>query len=164
MLSGINFQGSWKSVFNSTFTKQEPFYDINQEKITGRVNMMFQRGPFAYSAVADIGCYLLELPYGSRQNRDPLNEDSVTMILALPQKGLKIYHALDKINIYGMERIFGELKRAKEEYEEDEVEVHLPRFEIETSVNLNDALQNVCNLHFSLIQKLFFKIFQYFFS
>ena len=50
------------NVFNSTFTKREPFYNENGVE-SGEVNMMFQRGPLAYAAVADLGCHVLELPY-----------------------------------------------------------------------------------------------------
>ena len=49
MLSGIYFQGEWKSPFNSTFTQIESFYDHNQVEI-GKVQMMFQRGAFPYAA------------------------------------------------------------------------------------------------------------------
>lgn len=49
MLSGIFFQGEWRSPFNSTFTQTETFFNHNQEE-TGKVQMMFQRGAFPYAA------------------------------------------------------------------------------------------------------------------
>lgn len=118
--------------------------------------MMFQRGVFAYTAIQDIGAYILELPYGSGQksgnrnsgtgNSDPNSdvfEDRVSMIVVLPKKGQQLYETIDNVNKYGMERLFKELRKVKEEYEDDEVEVHLPRFETTTSLNLVEALQNV---------------------
>lgn len=112
--------------------------------------MMFQLGTFAYTAVQDIGAYILELPYGARQqttnrNDDPTgyNLDRIVMIVVLPKKGQPLFETINNINKFGMERIFKELKKAKEEYEDEEIEVHLPKFETETSINLVEALQNV---------------------
>lgn len=112
--------------------------------------MMFNRGPFAYTAIQDIGAYILELPYASKsqtsnRNDDPsnFNSDRISMIVVLPKRGLELFATIDNINKYGMERIFKELKKVKEEFDEDEVEVHLPKFEIETSINLVESLQNV---------------------
>lgn len=67
------------------------------------------------------------------------------MIVILPKKGLELFETIDNINKFGLDRLFRELKKVKEEYDDDEVEVHLPRFEIETSINLVEALQNVSN-------------------
>ncbi|XP_070491968.1 serine protease inhibitor 77Ba-like [Chironomus tepperi] len=143
LLSGINFQGNWKSVFNTSFTKQEPFKDYEDKKVIGNVNMMFQRGPFPFAAIRDLGSYFIELPYGNNGGPDQGNDDRISMILALPRKGLKLDDAIDKIYQFGFEKVLLELKRAKEEYEDDEVEVHIPRFEVETSINLVPNLQEL---------------------
>jgi serine protease inhibitor len=132
-----------------------PFFDYKQERQLGQVRMMFQRGNFAYTAIQEIGAYILELPYATSQssvnrnsggNSDPSSivyEDRVSMIVVLPKKGQEIFTTIDKVNTYGMEKLFKELKKVKEEYEDDEVEVFLPRFEMETSLNLVEALENV---------------------
>lgn len=67
------------------------------------------------------------------------------MIVILPKRGLELFETIDNINKFGLDRLFRELKKVKEEYDDDKVEVHLPRFEIETSINLVEALQNVSN-------------------
>lgn len=113
--------------------------------------MMFNRGPFAYTAIQDIGAYILELPYASisQQTTNKNDEsstyylDRIAMIVLLPKRGLELFQLIDNVNKYGMERLFKELKKVKEEYDDDEVEVHLPKFEIETSINLVESLQNV---------------------
>lgn len=154
-MAGVHFKGSWKNVFNSTFTKNEPFYDINQERVTGRVNMMFQRGPFAYAANQNLGCYLLELPYGvdreyaERNNLPEGSEDRISMIVVLPKRGLSLVEAIDNVNKYGIKSLLVELKKAKEEFEDEEVEVHIPRFELDTSLNLKDTLQDVRKFFFT---------------
>lgn len=150
MLSGVHFKGNWKHVFNTSSTRRTSFYDYKQERAIGEVNMMFQRGPFAYTAIQDIGAYILELPYASKSQTSNRNDDSasntsdrISMIVVLPKRGLELFETIDNINKYGMERLFKELKKVKEEYDDDEVEVHLPRFETETSINLVESLQNV---------------------
>jgi serine protease inhibitor len=152
LLSGINFQGRWKNVFNTSHTKREPFKDINDNQVLGHVNMMFQRGPFPFAAVRELGSYFIELPYGST-NDNGQSDDRVSMIVVLPKKGLPLTDAIDSIHRYGLKKILVELKKAKDEYEEDEVEVYLPRFEIGTSLNIVQSLQDV-----SASIKIFFTV------
>jgi serine protease inhibitor len=133
-------------VFNKTFTKREPFFDKDQTRTIGEVNMMFQRGSFPYVALQEIGSYVVELPYGTRNrnvNDESGIEDRISMIVILPKKGLSLIDAIDNVNTYGMEKLFKELKRSKDEFEDDEVEVHIPKFELETSLNLVDSLKEV---------------------
>jgi serine protease inhibitor len=145
LISGLFFQGNWANVFNKTFTKREAFHDTNMNKV-GDVNMMFQRGPFAYSAVKDLGCHILELPYAEAplSNRNDVNGGTgLSMVLVLPRKGLELGDAIINVYSYGMENIYRELRNAKAEYEGDEVEVHVPRFEISTSLNMKETLEQV---------------------
>jgi serine protease inhibitor len=156
LLSGVHFQGNWKNVFNKTFTKNEPFYDEAQERVIGRVNMMFQRGPFAYAANRNLGCYLLELPYGAdrdlanRNNLPEGSDDRISMIVVLPKRGLSLLDAINNVNMYGLKSILVELKKAKEEFDDEEVEVHIPRFEMETSLNLAPTLDEVRHAYQSI--------------
>lgn len=142
-------------IFNKTFTKEESFYDTNGTH-TGSVNMMFQRGPFAYSAVADLGCHILELPYAEQPlvNRNDAPASSLSMILVLPRKGLSLQEAIGKVYQYGMEKLYSELYLSKAESEDDEVEVHIPRFEITTSLDMKAFLEGVRNPNNSSINFL----------
>jgi serine protease inhibitor len=126
------------NIFNQTFTKNEQFFDTNGNPL-GNVNMMFQRGPFAYSAVGDLGCHILELPYATVGD----GGSSLSMVLVLPRKGLSLEEAIMKVHQFGMERMYKEFAISKAEYEDDEVEVHIPRFEIETSLDIKDTLEGV---------------------
>ncbi len=103
---------------------------------------MFNRGPFAYTAIQDIGAYILELPYAQVKANNVV-DDRISMIVLLPKKGQDLFNTIDLVNRFGMDRLFKELKRVKEEYEDDEVEIFLPRFETITSLNLVEALQYV---------------------
>lgn len=143
LISGLVFKGQWMNVFNRTFTKREPFFDTDGKQ-TGEVNMMFQRGPFAYSPVAELGCHVLELPYADLpQSRNDNPATGLSMILVLPKKGLSLDEAIRNVYQHSMDKIYIELRKSKEEYADDEVEVHLPRFEFSTSFNMQDSLKNV---------------------
>ena len=134
------------NVFNKTFTKQEPFYDTDGN-LKGNVNMMFQRGAFAYSAVANLSSHVIELPYAEQPaNRNDAPTSGLSMILVLPRKGLPLEEAIRKVHQFGMETIYRELRISKMDYEEDEVEVHIPRFEITTSFDMIDSLEGVRNI------------------
>ena len=108
--------------------------------------MMFQRGTYAYSAVKELGCQILELPYAEvplQNNNEGPKGTQLSMILALPRKRLNLTTAIDNIWKYGMEKIYTELETAASEYPDGEVEVHIPRFEIDTTINMKSSLEDV---------------------
>ena len=145
LISGLFFRGSWMNIFNTTFTRQEPFYDTNGLQ-TGNVNMMFQRGALAFAAIAEIGCHAIELPYAEAQSstsRSDIYGSGLSMVVILPRKGLSLSAAMEKIYQFTMRKIYRELFNSKQEYEDEEVEVHLPRFEMTTSLDIKETLETV---------------------
>lgn len=65
------------------------------------------------------------------------------MILVLPRKGLSLNEAIENIHRFGMAKLYHELLNSKVEYEDDEVEVHVPRFEITSSLDMKNILEGV---------------------
>lgn len=126
----MNFQ----SPFNVSQTQEELFYD-ESERPVGPVNMMFQRGVFSYTGIADLDAHVLELPYGK--------EDRLSMIILLPRKGVHLSTVIDRLPQYGIRRISEELRKADQEFEDDEVEVYLPRFDITADFTLNVLLEKM---------------------
>lgn len=120
--------------FNRSYTTEEQFFD-EFGNLVGNVNMMFQRGPFSYTAIAELESHVLELPYGK--------EDRLSMIILLPRKQVQLPSVMDRLFNYGITRILNELRRADAEYEEDEVEVFLPRFSITADFTLNVILEQM---------------------
>lgn len=115
-------------------TTEEPFYD-EFEKLQGNVNMMFQRGQFSYTGIKELDSLVLELPYG--------DEDRISMIILLPRKGVLLTSVLDKLSSFGIGRVITEFRRADDEFEEDQVEVFLPRFSITADFTLNVILEQM---------------------
>lgn len=134
LASTIFFRGMWRMPFNRSHTTQAPFYDENGIEM-GRVNMMFQRGPFPYTAIADLDSHILELPYGT-MNR-------LSMIILLPRKGVSLASVIRRLATVRLQRIYDELRKSATEFEDDEVEVFLPRFSITADFVLNAVLEQM---------------------
>lgn len=115
-------------------TTEEPFYD-EFEKFQGNVNMMFQRGSFSYTGIKELDSLVLELPYG--------DQDRLSMILLLPRKGVMLTTVLNKLSWFGIGRVMTELRRADAEYDEDPIEVFVPRFSITADFTLNVILEQM---------------------
>lgn len=120
--------------FNRSYTTEEQFFD-EFGNFVGNVNMMFQRGPFSYTAIADLESHVLEMPYGK--------EDRLSMIILLPRKQVSLPSVMDRLYNYGVSRILDQLRIADSEYEDDEVEVFLPRFSITADFTLNVILEQM---------------------
>lgn len=120
--------------FNISQTQEEPFYN-ETDHVVGNVNMMFQRGVFSYTGIADLDAHVLELPYGK--------EDRLSMVILLPRKGVLLRSVIDRLPQYGIHRIVDELRKADQEFEDDEVEVYLPRFDITADFTLNVLLEKM---------------------
>lgn len=134
LASAIFFKGMWKVPFNRSFTTETPFLDENGRE-TGKVNMMFQRGPFPYTAIADLDSHIVELPYG-KDNR-------LSMVILLPRKGVTLSSVTRRLAVIRMQRVFDELNKSAQEFEDDEVEVFLPRFSITADFVLNEVLEKM---------------------
>lgn len=121
LASTIFFKGMWRIPFNRSHTADQPFYDEDGAEL-GRVQMMFQRGPFPYTAIADLDSHILELPYGT--------DNRLSMIIMLPRKGVTLQSVIRRMATVRLQRIYDELRKSAHEFEDDEVEVFLPRFSI----------------------------------
>lgn len=97
--------------------------------------MMFQRGQFSYTGISELDAHVLELPYGK--------EDRLSMIILLPRKGVHLSTVISRLPSYGISRISNELRKADQEFEEDEVEVYIPRFSITADFTLNVILEQM---------------------
>ncbi|XP_049285894.1 serine protease inhibitor 77Ba [Anopheles funestus] len=134
MLSVLFFQGQWTIPFNRSFTTKVPFYDENDQPI-GMVEMMFQRGIFPFAGYKELDAQILELPYGANRH--------LSMLLIMPRKGVPLVEVIRKLAGYGVDRVFEELDRSLVDFDDDEVEVHLPKFEFNSDYNLIPILNQM---------------------
>lgn len=115
-------------------TQEEPFFDETNREIS-KVNMMFNRGPYPYTGITELNAHVLELPYGK--------EDRLSMIILLPRKGVHLSDVINALPSYGIHRIAEQLRQAEEEFQDDEVELYLPRFDITADFTLNVLLEKM---------------------
>ncbi|XP_014309926.1 serpin B13 isoform X1 [Myotis lucifugus] len=120
----VHFKGQWDREFKKEHTKEEEFWlDKNTSK---PVQMMTQRDSFSFTRLKDLQAQILGIPY---KNSD------LSMFVLLPN------------DIDGLEKIINEVSPEKlvewtnpGQMKERTVDLHLPRFEVEDSYNLEAAL------------------------
>lgn len=122
--------------FNVSQTQEQPFYDENGGLVE-RVNLMYQSGKFKYAQLKELSSHVVEIPYGK--------EDRLCMVVLLPTKGVRVASVFEKLSNYTIKKIMTELHQydnAQDE-EEPDVELFLPRFNINTDFNLNVVLEKM---------------------
>nr|KAF6445087.1 hypothetical protein HJG59_016328 [Molossus molossus] len=128
LVNAIYFKGSWQEKFSEKATTDAPFR-LNK-KDTKTVKMMYQKKEFPYGRIRELKCRVLELPYQGGE---------LSMVILLP----------DDIEdeATGLKQIEEQLTLEKlhewtkpERLHLTEVNVHLPRFKLEDSYNLNSPL------------------------
>ncbi|XP_059544413.1 leukocyte elastase inhibitor-like [Myotis daubentonii] len=131
LVNAIYFQGNWEETFSKEATTDTPFR-LNK-KDTKTVKMMYQKSKFPFGYIKDLKCRVLELPY---QGRD------LSMVILLP----------DDIEdeATGLKKIEKQLTLKKlhkwtkpDNLRSIEVNVHLPRFKLEDTYNLNSHLKSL---------------------
>ncbi|CAH0558183.1 unnamed protein product [Brassicogethes aeneus] len=125
LVNAIYFKGDWLSKFDKANTRKMPFY--TSETVKSDVDMMFRKGEYKYKFDRDLDAQVLELPY---KNRD------LSMIVVLPNK---------KDGIKGLEQKLAatDITKVTEGMYPTDVEVFLPKFKIETTIDLNQHLENM---------------------
>nr|AWD77173.1 serpin [Anatolica polita] len=122
LVNAIYFKGDWLHKFDKELTKKEPFYLNNEDKVD--VQMMHIKRKYYFSEREDLDAKILQLPY--------TNED-LSMVIILPNKRDGIKDLEKKLESFDLNNITEGLWNV-------EVNVALPRFKIETTIDLNDPL------------------------
>ncbi|CAB3225828.1 unnamed protein product [Arctia plantaginis] len=130
----ISFKGLWASPFNKSDTVLEPFYNEYKEVI-GSVNMMFQKGQFAFSNIQRLKSFAVELPYSSN--------GKYSMLVMLPYPSVKINEVYKNFTQVTLKDVFKKLQDDANAYGIEDVDVKLPRFHISTNVVLNKPLNDM---------------------
>lgn len=101
------------------------------------VPMMHQSGYFPVASIPTLNATVLELPYGI--------EDRLCMLILLPWKTRHLSSVFDKLADYSIEMIIDELHRYDqyEDPDENEVELSLPKFTINSDLSLNTVLETM---------------------
>lgn len=128
LVNAIYFKGMWEEKFMKQDTTDAPFR-LNK-KNTKSVKMMYQKKKFFFGYISDLKCKVLEMPYQGGE---------LSMVILLPEDIEDESTGLKKIE----EQITLEKLREwtkRENLENIDVHVKLPRFKIEESYILNSNL------------------------
>uniref|UniRef100_A0A8C3YHV7 Serpin family B member 1 n=1 Tax=Catagonus wagneri TaxID=51154 RepID=A0A8C3YHV7_9CETA len=128
LVNAIYFKGNWQEKFMTEATADAPFR-LNK-KDSKMVKMMYQKKKFPFGYIKELKCRVLELPYQGRE---------LSMVILLPDSIEDESTGLSKIEQQLTLERLREWTRP-ENLELLEVSVHLPRFRLEESYDLNAPL------------------------
>lgn len=122
--------------FNLTQTRNQPFYRENGEFVAD-IPMMCQRNVFPFATIRELDATVLELPYGE--------QDRLSMLLIYPRRNTTLVNVFNNLRSFDIERIHHELHRYDNtnDYEETEVELYLPKFSIDSDLELRTVLEHL---------------------
>lgn len=125
LLNAVYFRGKWEAPFDRKYTKEDTFRRGDGAEVT--VDMMTQNRAMHYVRVGDFR--RLTLPYG--------RSGDVAMEVLLPVEGRSLAEAEGALTPEGFARLLGALPRKVR------VDLSLPRFRLEQSYRLREALESL---------------------
>jgi len=123
LTNAIYFKATWQQQFEETQTTRQPFF-INPEDTVSVPMMSMMNAQFSYAETPDV--QVLELPYSG---------DSLVMLLMLPRTHelRTLESLLDTLHLYAWTKSL----------RLQEIDVFMPRFQLETKYTLNTILSDM---------------------
>ncbi len=120
LMNAVYFKGIWRDQFDKSKTISANFTNDLGKEI--KVNMMAKNDTFAYNS--DDFAQYIDLPYGNK---------AFSMTIVLPNNKLTVNDILGRISAQNIKSTLNGMTQS-------EVNLKLPRFKVENSFKLNDAL------------------------
>ena len=127
LINALYFKGSWMSHFEKDLTENRPFYP-SPEADAVEVPMMMRKGFYNYAQTSD--CQIVELPFKCAGG------PQYSMYFILPAKGVSANDLLRGMDDDRWNQLTAALKSR-------EVRLSMPRFKMEYSSTLNEALKQM---------------------
>ncbi|XP_064212921.1 serine protease inhibitor 3/4 isoform X4 [Tribolium castaneum] len=125
LVNAIYFKGNWKHKFRKEETRTEPFYLNDVDKV--EVQMMHTKNKFNYKNDEALDAQILEMPY---------TNENLSMVIILPNQRNGIGELEKKLENYNLSEITTNMWNT-------EVNVALPKFKIEQTIDLEEALKKL---------------------
>ena len=122
LINALYFNAPWQKGFDAESTRKGVFHGVKGDV---QVDMMAQRNKFRYAQYQ--GCQMIELPYAGGR---------YSMYIVLPPEGMDINSMIPYISESAFDSAMSML-------DQREVILTMPKFKLETSLVLNDALQDM---------------------
>ncbi|ABI99175.1 serpin-like protein [Deerpox virus W-848-83] len=131
LINAIYFNGNWKNIFPKQNTFDMQFYkeggSIKMVKMMAQTNV-FNVGTFDIPGYPAIKYDVIELPY---------KDESISMFVIVPQdKNMAIHHISNSLH-------YNLIDFWKKNMKEDFCQIYLPRFSIESNIDLKDVLSKM---------------------
>ncbi|XP_048265792.1 serine protease inhibitor 3/4-like [Bombus terrestris] len=125
LVNAIYFKGQWKDKFDPQFTKDKPFHISTVE--VKDVPTMYRHGTYKLGRLPDLNARFIEMPYKG---------DELSMIIILPNEIDGLSDVEKKLQNTSLTNILSEGYEMK-------AGLWLPKFKVETMLELNDALKEM---------------------
>ncbi|XP_077287004.1 antichymotrypsin-2-like [Arctopsyche grandis] len=124
LVNAIYFKGTWQTQFNASLTEKKEFNLNSKDKV--KVDMMSHKSDYAYIDIPSLDARALEMPY--------IGKDA-SMVIILPNEIDGLSKLEEKIATTNLkEAVFDEITTTRP------ITLSLPKFKIETEMNLNSVL------------------------
>jgi len=131
IVNAAYFKGEWVSQFKKSDTKVGNFY-VARDKIR-LVKFMKQKGSFNYYTSEELRSHIVELPYQG---------DHISMIIILPPfLDDALQETVKRLTPHTLQVAMAEIKSGF--YKMDKLDVQIPKFKIEQSLELKEPLANL---------------------
>lgn len=117
LVDGLYFKANWTYPFDSTYTREEAFYNF-QGKTIGAVNMMYHKSSHNVGDAPQIGAQILEMPYGKNEQ--------LSMLILLPFDGMPLQKLLENLSTQPLDWI-SQFRTAEKL---QDIDCFIPRFKI----------------------------------
>jgi len=125
LCSALHFKGTWEKPFGTPF---EDTFKLN-DKDTQKATLMSVKDNFAFTYDPDLECQLVELPYTNGSK----------MILAVPGTYTGLAKVEAGLTAERLSKLINDFDRSGEE----EIQVAMPKFTMEESIDLKDVLEKM---------------------
>ncbi|XP_043485054.1 antichymotrypsin-2-like isoform X6 [Leptopilina heterotoma] len=122
LVNAVYFKGQWKLKFDANNTHNKPFHV--DEKTVKDVPTMYKNGKLVYGELPEMKAKFVEIPYKG---------DEVSMLIILPDE----INGLQEVEQKMSEMSLDDIRRRGSQVE---VELYLPKFKIESTIDLKDTL------------------------
>ncbi|XP_063991147.1 uncharacterized protein LOC135169781 [Diachasmimorpha longicaudata] len=129
LVNAVYFKGQWKNKFKESLTRPKPFYI--DSKTTKDVPMMNTRHSYNYGILPALDAQFVELPYEHDDEKD-----AISMFIILPNSAEGLAKAEDNLNTVNFQDLHN-TGRTTDMY------LYLPKFKTESSLNLQETLQDM---------------------
>ncbi|XP_046746846.1 antichymotrypsin-2-like isoform X2 [Diprion similis] len=123
MINAVYFKGNWEQKFDTEYTENRPFYITKDTK--RHIPTMYRKSDYAYAELEELNARAIQLPYS---NKD------FSMLIILPNE-------IDELQ--NLEENFNPGTIASTNWRSRKVELYLPKFKVESTINLEEILQEM---------------------